>query len=189
MSEIPEFKPNRLEVWASAGLMMLFIFLATYTSWVLGALGPSASFHITHHITASWAGFLGVNVSLMATILAWRGFGLNAIAGLLASMSLSTALISTSSFGLSVATVVACGWLIAAIHYTRRYYEHNPLLMYLSLWGLTTASSLSQSIIYKYGFAHSYPLTGVLILKVFLFGLGGLAFLLASPRKNSEYVL
>lgn len=187
--ETPEFKPSSLEIWSSVFLMALMLAVNFYTSWGAYSLGASASFHITHGISASWLGITGSGVSVLAAILAWRGFGLNAIAGFLVSASLAATIANNDSYQTSVSTFVAVMWLVAAIWSSRKFFEHNPFQTFLALWGMTFLSSVSQSIIYKFVFNHSYPLTGVLLLKLVLFGLGGLTVMFTHPRKNEEYVI
>lgn len=186
----PEFKPEATEVWSSVGLTALMIIVSTYAAWATASLGASATFHITHGIVSSWVALIGAGVSILTALLAWRGFGLNAVAAFLGSVSLNAAVFGgTNTYKFSFAVLLAMGWLIAAIHYTRIYYEHNPFLTYLALWALVFASSVSQSVFYRVLFDHSYPLVGVLLLKSSLFGLWGLTFLLAFPRKNKEYII
>lgn len=187
--DVPEFKPDALEIWSSVGLTALLIFVSTYASWLAASVGVGANFHLTHGIVVSWVGFLGVQISILAAVLSWRGFGLNAVAALLGASSLSTALIDTGLYRQSLTTVLSVGILVAAIHFTRPFFEHNPLLTFLGLWGLTFASSISQSLFYKFLFDHSYPLQGVLLLKFLLFIVGGLMVFFIFPRKNKVYVI
>lgn len=189
MVETPEFKPDSSEIWASVGLTALMIVVSVYLSWAASSLGSAANFHITSGIVSSWIGLLGVGVTMLSAVLAWRGFGLNAVAAFLGSVSLTTAFFGSDAYRFSISILLAIGWLITAIHFTRRYYEHNSFLTYLALWGLTFVSSVSQSILYRVLFAHTYPLLGVILMKASLFGLFGLTFMLAFPRKNKEYVI
>lgn len=185
----PEFEEEPAEIWASVALTVLMVIVNLYASWAAYSIGAGASFHLTHGITASWLGIPGVAISVLATLLAWRGFGLNAVAAFLSATSLAAVLAGNSSLKLTASVLFAISWLVAAIWQTRRFYEHNPFLSFLALWGLTWASSLSQSLLYNLLFDHSYPLQGVLLLKSILFGLGGLTMLFAFPRKNKEYVI
>src|SRR5688572_22710850 len=159
--EMPEFKPEPLEVWSSVILTGLLIVVALYSSWVAAILGPDAAFSLTHGISSSWAAFLGVQISILTAVLAWRGFGLNAIAGLFAGTSLSTALIDPGLWKPSVATILAASVLTVAVHFGRRWFEHNPFIAFVSLWGITFVSSLVQSVLFRLLVDNSYPLLGV----------------------------
>lgn len=187
--ETPEFETGPIEMWANFALAVVMCILGIYIGWASPSLGADANFHLTHGISTSWLGICGVGVSIMATLLSWRGAGLNAIASYMTSVSVSMAILGSAEYVPNLSTLISISWLVAAIYFTRRFFEHNQFLSFVSLWGLTAASSFSSSIIYKLVFNHSYPLTGVLLLKAILFGLGGLTMLFAFPRKNKEYVI
>lgn len=185
----PVFKDEPIEVWSSVFVAVLLVIVSFYATWAAASLGPLASFHLTHGITSSWVGLLGIPISVLTTLLAWRGYGLNAIAAFLGSVSLSSALLGAESYRLSAAVLIAMSLLVGSIYLTRRFFEYNAFKTFTSLWGLTTLSSVLQSILYLALFDHSYPLLGVLLLKLILFGLGGLTVLFTIPRQNKEYVL
>lgn len=181
----PEVKVGVLE---SVGLSAILMIVSAYASWVAGSLGPAAIFHLTPGIAVSSVGICGAVISILASILAWKGFGLNAIAALMVSSSFGSALAGTgSAYGLATVTVVSVAILMLAVHFTRRWFEYNPLRTFVALWGLTFASTMAQSVLYKVIFESSYPLTGVLLLKVIIFGLGGLTLFLNAPKENEDY--
>lgn len=189
MNVTPEFKPDSMGVVSSIFLVALLICATTYTSWIASELGPLATFHMTHGIKSTWSGVSGMTGSIITGILSLRGFGLNALAALLGSMSLSLAAINGELWKPSVAIILGTTWLITAIYFLRPRFDGNAFKTFVWVWGLTTASSFSQSIIYKTFFDHTYPILGVLVLKAIVFGFGGLVILAILPRKNEEYVI
>jgi hypothetical protein len=185
----PVFKEEPIEVWSSVFVAVLLMVVSVYSSWAAASLGPLASFHLTNGIVSSWIGFLGIPISVLTTLLAWRGYGLNAIAVYLGGVSVASAFMGTQSNKLSAVILISMSVLVGSIRFTRHLFEYNPFKAFMSLWGLTFATSMMQSFLYMALFDHSYPLQGVLLLKLIMFGLGGLTVLFTIPRQNKEYVI